>query len=107
MSAQQDARFAPGAQVRVRLDWPEAGPQRVHIRTPHYLRGRIGVVERRFGTYPNPEDLAFARPASPKPLYQVRFDQAPLWPEAGASSADTIVADLYEHWLEPAENRHE
>ena len=32
-------RFAPGAQVRVKDDWPETrGP--CHIRTPYYVRGR-------------------------------------------------------------------
>jgi nitrile hydratase subunit beta len=101
------ARFSPGDRVRVRLDWPEAGPQRVHIRTPHYLRGRAGVVERLFGAYPNPEGLAFGKPGLPaQPLYQVRFDQAPLWADA-PRSPDTVVADIYEHWLEPeAEVRH-
>jgi nitrile hydratase len=99
------ARFSTGDRVRVRLDWPEAGPKRVHIRTPHYLRGRSGVVERVFGAYPNPEGLAFGQPGLPaQPLYQVRFAQAPLW--AKGSPADTVVADLYEHWLEPEEARH-
>ena len=52
-------RFAPGTTVRVRDDWPERrGP--CHIRTPHYLRGRIGTVERILGRFANPEDLAFA-----------------------------------------------
>ena len=102
----QSARFAPGDSVRVRPDWPEAGPQRVHVRTPHYLRGRTGVIERCFGAYPNPEGLAFGKPGLPaQPLYQVRFDQAPLWLKD--ASPDTVVADLYEHWLEPAsEARH-
>ena len=101
----QPTRFAPGDRVRVRLDWPETGPQRVHVRTPHYLRGRTGVVERMFGTYPNPEGLAFGKPGLPaQPLYQVRFAQAPLWSKP--TSADTVVADIYEHWLEPEEARH-
>ncbi len=52
----------PGSRVRVRADWPEAaGP--VHVRTPHYLRGRTGELVRHLGDFPNPEDLAFARPA--------------------------------------------
>lgn len=104
----QPTRFAPGDRVRVRLDWPETGPQRVHVRTPHYLRGRTGVVERMFGTYPNPEGLAFGKPGLPaQPLYQVRFDQMPLWSKEAAKTPDTVVADLYENWLEPAqEARH-
>ena len=49
--------------VRVKDDWPETrGP--VHIRTPHYVRGMQGTVVRQLGAFPNPEDLAFARPAA-------------------------------------------
>lgn len=99
------ARYSAGDHVRVRDDWPEKGQQRVHIRTPHYLRGRSGVVECVFGAYPNPETLAFGKDGLPaQPLYQVRFAQAPLW--STGEPADTLVADLYEHWLEPEEARH-
>jgi hypothetical protein len=98
-------RYTAGDRVRVRLAWPEDGPKRVHVRTPHYLRGRTGVVERVFGAYPNPETLAFGQSGLPaQPLYQVRFAQAPLWSKP--TSADTVVADIYEHWLEPEEARH-
>ena len=38
-------------------------PGPVHIRTPHYVRGVMGEVVRHLGDFPNPEDLAFARPA--------------------------------------------
>ncbi len=90
--------MAPGAAVRVRDDWPEArGP--VHIRTPHYLRGQLGTVLRCLGDFPNPEDLAFARPAARRKLYHVAFDGRVLWPDG---RADEIVAEIFEHWLEPA-----
>jgi nitrile hydratase len=92
-------RFAPGARVRIRDDWPEErGP--CHIRTPHYVRGRTGTVERALGAYPNPEDLAFARPAPRRALYHVRFDQKPLWDEG--NPRDSVLIEIYEHWLEPA-----
>lgn len=101
MTAAADAaapRFAPGTPVRVRADWPETrGP--CHIRTPHYLRGRAGVVERALGAFPNPEDLAFARPAPRRALYHVRFEQPPIWGEGRAG--DTLLVELYEHWLDP------
>lgn len=96
------ARLAPGTRVRVRDDWPERGPRRVHIRTPHFLRGRTGVVERHLGDYPNPEDLAFGRDGLPrKALYHVRFDQPGLWRGGRGRAGDTLAADIYEHWLEP------
>ncbi len=95
------ARFSPGDAVRVRNDWPEALGRRVHIRTPHFVRGREGVVERVLGTYPNPESLAFGQPGlPPQTLYQVRFAQAALFPDGSGSTRDTLTADLYEHWLE-------
>jgi nitrile hydratase subunit beta len=90
-------RFAPGAPVVVRDAWPERdGP--CHIRTPHYLRGRAGTVEAVLGAWPNPEDLAFARPASPRVLYHVAFPQPPLWRQG--LPGDTLLVELYEHWLE-------
>jgi nitrile hydratase len=87
----------PGQSVRVKLDWPETrGP--CHIRTPHYLRGQIGVVERHLGSYPNPESLAFARPAEKLDLYHVRFDQPGFWQQG--QPGDAVVVELYEPWLE-------
>jgi nitrile hydratase len=89
----------PGATVRVRDDWPETrGP--CHLRTPHYLRGREGTIVRVLGRFPNPEDLAFARPAALRMLYHVAFPQSPLWNEG--RPGDEVVVELYEHWLEGA-----
>ena len=91
------AAFAPGSRVRVRNDWPETrGP--VHIRTPHYVRGVVGEVVRFLGDYPNPEDLAFARPAERRGLYHVRFRRGALWPEGRAE--DDVLIEIFEHWLE-------
>ena len=95
------ARFAPGTRVRVRDAWPEAGRVRVHIRTPHFLRGQVGTIERVYGDFANPEDLAFGRPATRVALYHVAFDQPAFWPGLGRAG-DSLAADLYEHWLEPA-----
>lgn len=89
--------FAPGDTVRVRDDWPEQrGP--AHIRTPYYIRGQKGVVVRHLGNFPNPEDLAFARPAEARPLYHVRFQKGAIWPEARPD--DDLLVEIYGHWLE-------
>ena len=45
--------FSPGDRVRVREAYPIG-----HVRTPYYIRGKTGVVERLCGAYPNPEELA-------------------------------------------------
>jgi nitrile hydratase subunit beta len=90
-------KFSPGDEVLVKDDWPETrGP--AHIRTPHYLRGHTGHVVRYLGDHPNPEDLAFARPAAKRALYHVIFPMHELWPER--HEADDVVVEIYEHWLE-------
>lgn len=87
-----------GDQVRVREDWPERRAP-AHIRTPWYLRGQRGEIVRHLGDYPNPEDLAFARPAARRALYHVAFDRRAIWQEGNPN--DKLVVELYEHWLEP------
>jgi hypothetical protein len=92
------ARFAPGESVSVRRARPPG-----HIRTPFYVRGKIGTVERLCGSFRNPEGLAYARDGLPKqPLYRVRFRQAELWPDYHGPAVDSVDVEIYEHWLEPA-----
>jgi len=89
--------FADGETVRVKDEWPEAlGP--VHIRTPYYVRGVVGEVVRWLGDFPNPEDLAFARPAERRALYHVRFQKGLIWPEAKPD--DELLIEIFAHWLE-------
>ena len=89
--------FAPGDIVRVKDDWPERrGP--THIRTPYYVRGVQGQVVRHLGDFPNPEDLAFGRPAEPRPLYHVRFKKGAIWTEDRAD--DALLVEIFGHWLE-------
>jgi hypothetical protein len=74
-----------------------------HIRTPYYLHGREGVVERPLGPFPNPEALAYRQPAEKRELYRVRFSMAELGGEAAERPDDTLDAEIYAHWLEPLE----
>jgi nitrile hydratase len=93
-----NTRFAPGDRVAVRRSESPG-----HIRTPHYVRGRVGVVEGVYGPYPNPEEKAYGRSGTPpRPLYRVRFRQAELWAEYSGSPADCVEVEIYEHWLELA-----
>ena len=92
------AHFRVGDRVKVR--WADAPG---HVRTPWYVRGHTGIVERLCGAYPNPEERAYARSGMPaQPLYRVRFTQAQVWPDYAGSPADTIDVEIYQHWLEPA-----
>ncbi|MFO6462950.1 SH3-like domain-containing protein [Jannaschia sp. KMU-145] len=88
--------LAPGARVRVRTMTPPG-----HVRTPHYLRGRTGTVERVLGPFGNPEQLAYAHDAERLPLYRVRFRMDAIW-ETPEHPGDTLDAEIYAHWLEPA-----
>jgi nitrile hydratase subunit beta len=89
------ARLEPGDRVRVRDDYPMG-----HIRTPIYVRGKEGVVIKALGRFPNPETLALGRDGMPaKALYEVRFQQSELWPDYNGPQSDTVLMDLYEHWL--------
>ena len=88
--------LAVGQRVRVKSGDPPG-----HIRTPEYLRGREGVIERRQGAFRNPEEVAFGREGLPKqPLYLVRFAQTDVWPDYAGPEVDTISADIFEHWLD-------
>jgi hypothetical protein len=94
-------RFGPGDKVRVVDAWPEASAKKVHVRTPHFVRGRTGVVERVMGEFGNPESLAFGGDGLPKlPLYMVRFERGDLFPGT-VKGRETLTADIYETWLEP------
>ena len=89
--------FEPGDRVRV---LPAEKPG--HVRTPAYLKGKIGWVEALIGAFPNPEELAYGLSGLPeRPLYKVGFKQIDLWDDYEGSAEDSLYADVYEHWLEP------
>jgi len=91
------ALFKAGDRVRVRFAHPPG-----HVRTPYYIRGRRGVIERLCGAYRNPEELAYARSGLPaQPLYRVRFLQRDVWPDYAGSPSDSVDVEIYQHWLEP------
>lgn len=90
--------FAPGDRVRV----AEVNPPG-HRRTPFYVRGKVGVIERACGEFLNPEELGYGFSGTPRrQLYRVRFRQHDIWPAYQGHPDDTIDVDIYEHWLSPA-----
>lgn len=92
------AQFGRGDRVSVRRAFPPG-----HIRTPHYVRGKSGTVERICGSFANPEELAYGRNGLPvRPLYRIRFLQREVWPDYAGRADDTIDIEIYEHWLERA-----
>ena len=87
--------MAETVKVRVRSDMPPG-----HVRTPYYLRGKTGEIERTLGPFPNPEQLAYGLEANPLPLHRVRFKMRDVWGEDVNHPNDTIEAEIYAHWLE-------
>ena len=93
-----EPQFKPGESVRVIQAYPLG-----HVRTPFYIRGKTGTIERYCGSFPNPEELAQMRDGLPaQPLYRVRFRQKDVWPEYRGSEKDTVDIEIYQHWLEKA-----
>lgn len=75
-----------------------------HVRTPDYVRGKLGRVDSVLGEFGNPESLAYGGSGLPeKPLYKVGFRQTDLWQGYAGTESDTLYVDIYGHWLEPEE----
>ena len=88
--------FAPGQTVRVAERMHEG-----HHRTPGYLKGRTGTVERVHGSFANPETRAYGADGLPRQrLYLVAFAQRDVWPRYARAFDDRLYADVFEHWLE-------
>ena len=90
--------FAPGEKVRV-----ASRPHDGHHRTPSYLKGRLGTVEQVHDMFLNPETRAYGADGLPEvQLYLVAFDQRAVWSDYDGPAEDRVLADVFEHWLEPA-----
>jgi nitrile hydratase subunit beta len=89
-------RFKVGDAVWVRAAYPIG-----HVRTPHYIRNKAGIIERLCGIYANPEELAYGRSGQPaQALYRVRFLQRDVWPDYNGNSEDTVDVEIFQNWLE-------
>jgi nitrile hydratase len=90
-------KFKRGQPVRVQTFAAEG-----HVRTPGYVRGKQGWIERIQGEFRNPESLAYGGDGLPRePLYMVGFRQTDLWQSRYAESPrDNLYVDIYEHWLD-------
>ena len=94
----QEAKFKPGERVKVLKAYPLG-----HVRTPYYIRGHVGQIERICGAFPNPEELAQMRNGLPPvPLYRVRFAHKDVWPDYSGNPNDVLEVEIFQHWLEKA-----
>jgi len=91
--------FSTGARVRVASRTHEG-----HHRTPAYVKGKTGTVERIHPAFTNPETRAYGSDGLPlEHLYLVGFEQAELWEAYPGRRSDRLYVDVFEHWLESAE----
>jgi nitrile hydratase subunit beta len=92
------ARFSIGDPVRVKALYPTG-----HLRTPWYIRGKVGVIGGFLGSYWNPETSAEGEDGKPDHMvYHVHFSQPRLWPDYNGNESDELVVDLQDHWLDAA-----
>ena len=97
MAVAPQPKYQPGDWVKVRRGAPPG-----HFRTPEYIQGKIGRVAELCGIFRNPESLAHGGPGLPRqPLYRVEFAQDQVWEHYRGPSADKLLVDIYEHWLDP------
>ena len=92
--------YSPGDRVVVRSEDSRVRWRKPHIRTPGYLFGASGVIERFLGCYPNPEHEAFIseRSGCVQPLYLVTFSQTDLW--SSSHHNVEVTAEIYQPWLQ-------
>ena len=81
-------RYRVGQRVRV-----AARPHEGHHRTPGYVKGKTGRIERVHASFTNPETRAYGENGLPEQrLYSVGF-----------THGDHLVyVDIFEHWLKEA-----
>ncbi len=89
-------RFKPSDKVRTKNMHPTT-----HTRLPRYLRGHEGEIMRLHGTHVFPDTNAHGKGEHPQALYTVRFSARDIWGEA-RHPRDTVSADLWESYLDPA-----
>ena len=105
MVSTDEQLFRAGDRVRVHRENYATRWLKPHLRTPGYLYGKVGTIERCCGSYPNPEYLAYTQTADTAPrqaLYRVRFRQKEIWEDYDGGHDDTIDVEIYQHWLMPA-----
>ena len=81
------SKYKVGDAVMVAIENPSGNP-----RTPHYIRGKRGVIGAVHGVLENIRDHRGVH----KPLYTVKFDLSELF---SCHDQDSIWVDVHEEWL--------
>jgi hypothetical protein len=89
-------KFQEHDKIRVRKENP-LSPIR---RTPEYIRGKVGIVDRCYGTVVE-ADFDYDHRISWGPLYTIVFEWSEVHKDEEYQNSRFFV-DLHESWLEPA-----
>lgn len=92
----REPRFRIGDHVRGRT-FPDAR----HVRIPGYAQGRVGTVLVVHEAFVFPDTNLRNEGENPEHVYAVGFSARDLWPDADEQV--TVHVDLWESYLEPAE----
>lgn len=88
--SQTNSKYKIGDAVMVAEENPSGNP-----RTPHYIRGKRGVIGAIHGVLENIRDHRGVH----NPLYTVKFDLSEL---SNCHEPDSIWVDVHEEWLSEA-----
>ena len=108
-----EPRFKPGDHVRVLQESARPRWRKPHLRTPGYIFGAKGVVERIAGRFGDPEFLAYRSVPTMQVLYRVRFHSSDLWRPASSdenesdTANDTVDVEIFESWLAKTSMSHD
>ena len=95
IDADVEPKFTVGDGVRAKSINPLG-----HTRSPRYVRGRHGVIDRDHGVFVFPDTNAHGLGPSPQHVYSVRFAARELW-GSEAAPRDAVYVDLWDDHLEP------
>ncbi len=99
LEAPEPAVYGIGDKVRIMNDHP-----RFHTRMPRYLRGCCGEIVSCHGAHIYPDEHAMSGRKVPHYLYGIRFRGEELWGEEYAEPGTVVLADVFEPYIECAED---
>ena len=101
MTTPSEPTLYPNGAARPR---PRTGSPAHHFRTPAYIQGHTGVGRRALRcSFPTPRRWPTAAMACPANRCTASACARPTCgPTTPAIPADTLLVDVYQHWLEPA-----
>lgn len=105
-------QFVTGDHVRVKSEDSLVRWRRPHLRTPGYIFGLTGVIEKIIGIHSDASLKAFRTDGPQQPLYRVVFKMKDIsescyFTQEIATSEDVVVVDISQSWLEISDGKND